>query len=517
MNRLRNTIISSDTLNKAKGKLLATTMLTAAGLLSLMAPAKAMDDFTTPQGENVVGGSATFDRPELGTLNINQSTNRVVINWNHFNIGAKGKTEFFQPGKGSLAVNRVTGGSADPTKILGSLKANGNVMVIDTNGVFFGQDSVVDVGGIIASTGNVGDADIMDGDGQFEFNNFGAGKIELNGTMNIAEAGLAAFVSPFVSNNGVINAKLGKVAMAGGHKVTLDLYGDNLVEIAVSDAAADALLENAGTINAEGGQVLMTAQAAKAAVDDVINMSGVVDVSSVEVKGGKIVLSGGKKGAVSVSGELKAAGTTGGSVNVTGQNVYVADTAVTNVSGGAGSDGVGNAGEAYFIADGHTDFRGTILGRGGVNGGDGAFAEVSGYDVLGYSGYADLFAANGKLGTLLLDPTFAVIHSGLVNNPLGFNFILAAWALANSMENANVVVQADNFIDVGTQNDSYNTGNGTLDLALNTLVGTGDIDLSTYNYSKLEITGYKSIKTIFGTQPTDRSHLIPKSSMSTKT
>ncbi len=100
--------------------------------------------------------------------------------------------------------------------------------------------------------------------------------------------------------------------------------------------------------------------------------------------------------------------------------------------------------------------------------------------MLGYSGYADLSATRGLMGELLLDPTFAVIHSGLVNNPLGFSYILSAQALANSMRTSNVTVQADQFIDVGTKIGAYNTGNALVDLALNTLVGTGNIDLSTW-------------------------------------
>src|SRR5690606_29192838 len=94
-----------------RSKFLSTSALTI-GLVALSAHAMAMDDFTTPTGEQVVGGSASFDRPQDGLLNVDQHTDRAVINWNSFNIGKKGKTELFQPGSGSLAVNRVTGNNA---------------------------------------------------------------------------------------------------------------------------------------------------------------------------------------------------------------------------------------------------------------------------------------------------------------------------------------------------------------------------------------------------------------------
>ena len=123
------------------------------------------------------------------------------------------------------------------------MKANGNLIVSDRNGVLFGANSVVDVNSIIASTGNLDTDAFMNGSNTVSFNDFGDGRIVLEGTVNVAEAGLAAFVSPFVVNKGIINARMGHVAFAAGEKVTLDLYGDGLVEIAVDGELSDALLE----------------------------------------------------------------------------------------------------------------------------------------------------------------------------------------------------------------------------------------------------------------------------------
>lgn len=92
----------------------------------------------------------------------------------------------------------------------------------------------------------------------------------------------------------------------------------------------------------------------------------------------------------------------------------------------------------------------------------------------------------GAAGTLLLDPKFAVIHNGVLNNPLGLGYVISAQALANSMRNNNVVVQADDFIDVGTKIGSYNinTGNAILDAVVNAGLNAlpdGNIDLSAYD------------------------------------
>lgn len=95
----------------------------------------------------------------------------------------------------------------------------------------------MDVGGIIASTGDVDTASVMSGAGQLQFTGFGDGSIVNNGTISAADAGLVAFVGKNVANNGVINARLGKVALAAGDSTaTVDLYGDGLVEFALDDA-----------------------------------------------------------------------------------------------------------------------------------------------------------------------------------------------------------------------------------------------------------------------------------------
>ena len=460
----------------SSAKLLTTSALTAASILALSAGTAMADNAWVL---DQVGGSFDTDISVDNVTTITQNSSRAIGEGN-LDIANYQTVNIKQNSKSDLFVARDN--RSDPTRILGSLNSNGRVMVIDTNGIFFGTGSTVNVGAIIASTSDISNDAIMKGGDSFEFSDFGDGAITLEGTINVADAGLAAFVSPNVSNSGVINAKLGTVAFAAGETVTLDLYGDGLVEIAVDGELADALLETTGEINAEGGRVQMTAVAAKDAVDNIINVDGIVTVASAEVQGGKIILSGGKSGNVAVAGKLDASGTTGGSIDVSGENVTVAEGTELYADGGKGVDQKGAGGSIDVIANNHLDFRGSLFARGGALGGDGGNAEVSGYNFLGYQGYADLSAEKGSLGTLLMDPAFAVIHSGAIHNPLGQGYVLASWALANSMRNANVVVQADNFIDVGTRIDSYNTGNALVDGILNALVGTGDIDLSTWNF-----------------------------------
>lgn len=489
MTQHNNTNKIANMLSGTSKKLLTTTAMTAVGLLAMSGNAKAADDFS----DHVhVGGSAgssltvTVDIP-TSTTNL-KAVGSVVKAEGDGDLKAGWRANIDQDSSSAKYVLFDT--EADPTYILGNLNANGQVFVFDQNGVIFGANSKVNVGSIVASSGELKSTNrqLDAGKVKIELDNTD-GEVVNNGSITVAEGGLAAFVAPTITNNGVINAKMGNVVMASGEEVTLDLYGDGMVEVAVQGELAEGLIRNRGNITANGGNVLVSAAIAKTAVDNVINMDGIVDVSSVSVKGGKIVLSGGSKGTVKVSGKLKASGTTGGDINVTGENINVADTSELRADGGLGDSQEGNGGRIDVIAQRHTDFRGRLIARGGALGGNGGNAEISGYEFLGYEGFADLSAENGEVGSLLLDPEFAVIHSGILNNPLGLGYVLSAQALANSMEAANITVQADNFIDVGTQIDAYNTGNAVVDAILNGLVGTGDIDLSTYNYSQLEQTG----------------------------
>ncbi|PCJ95846.1 MAG: hypothetical protein COA45_11710, partial [Zetaproteobacteria bacterium] len=223
----------------------------------------------------------------------------------------------------------------------GNLNSNMKIVIIDKDGLFFADGAQIDVQSLIATSADVSVADIMDGGDLVleSLSSDGAIIIDENVTISVAEAGLAAFVSPFVTNSGVINAKMGRVVMAAGETVTLDLYGDGLVEVAVSGALADALIENEGQILAEGGLVQITALAAKSTVDNIVNNSGIITVASVTQVGGKIVLFGGSQGSVSVAGILDATGTVGGDIEVRGERITILDGADIAASGTAGNGG----------------------------------------------------------------------------------------------------------------------------------------------------------------------------------
>ena len=158
-----------------------------------------------------------------------------------FNIGRNNAVQFVQPNSRSVALNRVLG--ADPSVILGRLNANGQVFLINPNGVLFGRGAQVNVGGLIASTLNLSDADLMAG--HYAFTGTSRAAVLNEGTITAGRGGYVALLGASVGNQGVISAQLGTVALAAGEKITLDVAGDGLLNVAVDTGAVNALVRMA--------------------------------------------------------------------------------------------------------------------------------------------------------------------------------------------------------------------------------------------------------------------------------
>src|SRR6185369_13645824 len=156
----------------------------------------------------------------------------------------------------------------DPSSILGSLSANGKVFLVNPNGILFGQGAQVNVGGLVASTLNITDADFMAG--RYNFSGSGTGTVVNRGSIN-ADGGYVALLGASVSNEGTIAAKLGTVILAAGKAMTLDVAGDGLLNLTVNEGAVNALVQNGGLIRADGGNVLLTAKSAGSLLQSAVN------------------------------------------------------------------------------------------------------------------------------------------------------------------------------------------------------------------------------------------------------
>jgi filamentous hemagglutinin family protein len=281
----------------------AISALSACLMLGFGATAHAL-----PAGGVVAAGGASISSSGANTT-ITQSTPNVAINWQSFSIAAGQGVQFVQPSSSSVALNRVLG--ADPSSIMGNLSANGKVFLLNPNGVLFGSGASVNVGGLVASTLAISDADFMAG--KYAFTDAGNGTVVNQGTINAADGGYVALMGKSVSNQGVISAKLGSVVLAAGNAITMDVAGDGLLNVSVAQGAVNALVENGGMIQADGGRVLLTAQAAGDLLKTAVNNTGVIQAQTIANRNGTIMLLGDmQSGTMSVGGTLDASAPNGG-------------------------------------------------------------------------------------------------------------------------------------------------------------------------------------------------------------
>ena len=483
--------------------------------------------YALPAGGVVSAGGATI-AGTASTTTITQSTQGAVINWQSFGIAAGQSVQFVQPNSSSVALNRVLGGN--PSVIMGNLSANGQVFLVNPGGVLFGNGASVNVGGLVASTLNITDANFMAG--RYIFSNPGTGAVVNEGTIN-ADGGYVALLGTNVRNLGVISARLGTVALAAGNGITLDLAGDKLLNVTVDQGAVNALVDNGGLIMADGGQVLMTTQGAGNLLSSVVNNTGVIRAQTLSNVNGTIkLLADMGSGTVNVSGTLdasgKGAGQVGGNVTATAHHVGLFSARI-DASGDAGGGTVlvgggfqgnnpsvqnasatymsadstvsvdaittGNGGTAVLWSNDSTRAYGSIAARGGALGGNGGLIETSGHwlDVTGIQ--ANASAPNGRSGTWLLDPADVTIGAGTTGG---------AFNGANPNVFAPDSGASSSTVDVGALRTALQAGGGT-DVTITTTnngasgSGFGDITLASAltwtptNFSTLRLIALRDV------------------------
>ncbi len=483
-----------------------------------------------PSGGEISAGSGVISTSGT-TLTVDQGSARLAINWQSFNIGTDESVVFQQPSAQAIALNRILG--QDPSVILGNLTANGQVFLLNPNGVLFGSGSRVDVGGLLASTLSLSNEDFLAGRYRLVADPASTGEVLNAGTLSAHDGGYVALAGTQASNEGVIRARLGTVALGAGEQITLNIDGSSLVNFSVDTAALRALVSNRGLLQADGGTVLLSARAQDAVLTDVINHTGIIEARSVSDVNGTIRLEGGNDGVVAVAGTLDASGRSegesGGAVSVTGDKVALLDGTQVDASGVVGGGTVriggdyqggnpdiqnaqrtfvgtsaeihadalerGTGGRVIVWSDGDTRYRGEISARGGRVGGDGGLVEVSGKQKLGFDGSVDTSAEAGTTGTLLLDPddlTIAAVPVGGAiadaSNPFQAidgvnNYYVLAGTLTALPVNTAVVLQANHDIIFQTNLAMPTTAAGSLSLTATNAITMGGFDLSTSNGS----------------------------------
>jgi filamentous hemagglutinin family protein len=475
-----------------------------------------------PAGGVVTAGDASISSGDKLT-EIHQTSNRAVIDWRSFDINRDETTRFHQPDSTSITLNRVN--DIHPSQIDGKLEANGNLIIINPNGVMFGDSAQVDVNSLVATSADIDNDAFMAGSLSFDRPGQADAKIINKGTITAKDAGLVGLVAPQVENHGVIVARGGRVHLASGDTMTLDLYGDGLMEVAVSDAVTQQLVSNKGMIQAEGGTVALTAAAGRHVIDSLVENSGVITTSGFTRDGGTIILTAAGDGSrAGAGGVLHAAGAdaglAGGTIEVTAETVLVESGANLDVSGHAGGGVIhigggyqgkgelanatttivqtdallsatgadsGDGGEVIVWADDYTFFGGLADVRAGVLRGNGGFTETSGKNILQVTGSVLAGAVFGEAGTWLLDPadiTITAADNNITTTPGWAGAVdITASGTGSTIAVSTItdVLDGGSNVTIQTTNDGF-AGNG--DIIVNTDItsaGNGDLELDAYH------------------------------------
>lgn len=374
-----------------------------------------------PSGADIRSGQGSISQ-DGKNMTIQQNSQRMAIDWTKFDIDKDETVRYAQPDRNAIALNRVTGGQQ--SVIAGNLNANGNVVLVNPNGVVFTKNSSVDVGGLVASTARLNDEAMK---------NFGNGKdslglsLDKDSTASVinegqikAQGGLVALHAANVENKGNITNEGGTIAMAAAKNLTLSAADDDKLNFTVDGELAKSQALNSGSLKADGGYVVMTAKSAGDVLSTVVNNNGTIEAKTLRKnEKGQILLDGGDNGQVEVSGTLDAsgmeAGQDAGNIKVIGQKTIVHDN--TN-----------------------------LLARGDVDGGK---IETSG-DVLslGDNLHIDAKGVNGKAGEWLLDPLDVIIAD---SDPTG----------TNNYSGAEKKTAADSDFTSGSASIDYNDPDAT--------------------------------------------------------
>jgi filamentous hemagglutinin family protein len=473
----------------------ARAVVVVLGLAGMVGGAAALGPIAAtalPTGGQVVVGQATLTTSissvaAAANLIVNQSSVRAVINWDTFNVGSAAKVIYVQPSPSSVVLNRVVG--AEPSQIFGQIQANGQVYLVNPNGVLFAPGAQVNVHGLLATTKNTLDADFMAGKPVWSGQ---GGEVRNEGVITTDAGGVVSLIGGVVANTGVITVQ-GADALVGQLVNSADML--QAQGLTVSNGVIELLgdvVHQAGTLNASSTNAGMGAGMSAGTVvlsgrsvlqDGLIQANalqgtgGQVSITATEtllqtqqaqvqangvIQGGHIVLAGGQ--AAYLSGRSQASGIQGGQISASAAMLTLAGASLSadgsaqggrvRIGGdvhGAALQGMANAqatvvdassqlsaqgagGQVVVWSDGNTTFEGS------ASTGPAGFIEISGQGTRTTEG-GD--TNHGQGGQTLLDPTNLVIGNAVqaaVLAPAGTTLMLNVPLIADAHDSGAAVV-----------------------------------------------------------------------------
>jgi len=365
--------------------------------------------YAAPQGGQVVGGSGSINQSGLQTT-INQTTQNMAIDWQSYNVQQNERVQYVQPNSRSISLNRILGNNA--STIRGQIDANGQVILVNPNGIFFSSTATINVGGLMASGLDIKPSDFMNGN--YIFNEVAGtdGFVINSGIINAATGGNVTLLGKQVKNDGMIVARLGTVNMAAGKAavVTFDnagLLGVRITkEVLQNELGIDPAVLNSGNINAEGGRILLTASVSRDIFSSAVNTGGMEQATSAVVNAdGTFTLGGGadvvNTGTLDVSvDELNASA---GDIVVIGENVTSSGIIKADSQNGNGGNIELHATDTMLLTENsNTSAQANSNGRGGnikVLGNKVALIDRAQVDVSGAKGGGTALIGGDRTGS----------------------------------------------------------------------------------------------------------------------
>ncbi len=457
-----------------------------------------------PQNGQVSFGNASITQSNNLTT-ITQSSSKAAIDWNSFSIGKNDRVNFIQPSSSAITLNRVTGNQI--SLIDGALTANGSVWLLNPNGVLIGPSGQISVGNFLTTNQYLSNQQFSSGNYAFSANPLSGTSIQNQGNIIIKDGGYAILAGETVRNDGYIQANLGQVVLAGAKTFTIDLNSDKLISFAIKDPLdfipldGKAVVDNQGSLQAQGGRILLTTRAAAGVIGQVINTSGVISATSASLQNGSIILDGGNSGQITVGGVVDASGKnaqqTGGNVQILGNNIQIQANSLVNVSGDSGGGNIrigsgqatadtslinnvnmtiaetatinasalnqGNGGEIMVWSDpklpSFASIHGNLISTGGLIGGNGGFIETSSYSLDLNGIRVNTTAPFGKTGNWLIDPDNIIFGSG--TSTATTTYFSSSYLVAQ-LSSTNQTYVANNSIDITTPLTSTTNNSLTL-------------------------------------------------------
>ncbi|MDQ8183550.1 MBG domain-containing protein [Pelagicoccus sp. SDUM812005] len=412
----------------------------------------------------VIAGQVSFEGLQSDHAQINQFTDKAIVDYFRFDLMEGGSVHFQLPSEQAAILNRITG--ADPSMLNGSVTGNGQVFFVNPAGVTFGPDSVVRMDTFMAIAGQIQNEDFLAGQLNFDL----TGQVSNFGS--IEALGDVGLFGQQVLNTGDIVSKSGVSILAAGDKVMLRANGSSLaVELSASEAPVQegVALDNSGAVS--GDEVMFSSGDAYSVA---LSHSGSVKAK----QSAKLYSDGGR---IEVSGEVLAQDPSGaGRIEIGGtdmggpgapsaSSLEVTETARIDAS--AVSEGEG--GHVVLYSKGLTSMRGQVSAL-GAGSGKGGFVEVSGSELD-----AALSTANvqlGKGGSLLIDPTDVTIDATAASNyetqlQAGTDVTVTTSSGGTDAGDITLASSIDNFGSTGVGSLTLNADN---DIIINALLDNGD-------------------------------------------